>query len=93
MNGLEPRRRASPRGRMAGVCHLLVILPEGMAAFARRGLIVAGDAAATGRLVPLPRTNGAACPSSALARQRTSLTRSTIAPQLKRDPLGSTAAC
>jgi len=40
---------ASPRfkARMAGVCYLLMFLPGGLAVFARRGLVVQGDAAAT----------------------------------------------
>jgi hypothetical protein len=51
----------SPRftARMAGLCHLLMMLAEAMAAFARRGLIVAGDAAAIASnqycAIPLPR--------------------------------------
>ena len=58
---IERPGATSPRftARMAGLCHLLMMLAEGMAAFARRGLIVAGDAAATASVlywaIPLPR--------------------------------------
>lgn len=40
---------ASPRftARMAGLCYLLMFVSGGVAAFARRGLVVSGDAAAT----------------------------------------------
>jgi len=46
---IEPPGAASPRftARMTGLFYLLMMLAGGMAAFARRGVIVAGDAAAT----------------------------------------------